>query len=244
MSALTAPSVGARWCLGPWIRHLVWEETAPDRHNESAHGARPSFFTPHAEHASERAAEAARARERAEAEREGDLRRQAVSDLREICEDGASQLQASMPDVVYEGGELRHVFQGEDARLLVQVWNDYQSPVQGDTLVSAGEILATNRWLDDNHYRLANIVYEEEAGVLRWRLYRFSASATIVRYELGPRDHDHGLAQSVFDNQSERSFMIQPLMHIWHLSSSRFDPTFVSVLFAEALALPGQPRER
>jgi hypothetical protein len=32
--------------LGPWIQHLVLEETAPDRHDESAHGARPSFFTP------------------------------------------------------------------------------------------------------------------------------------------------------------------------------------------------------
>jgi hypothetical protein len=128
-------------------------------------------------HASERAELAAvRAAERAEDERQAGLQRQALSDLREICEDGASQLQATMPDVTYEGDPRQHTFVGEDAVLLVQVWQDYRSPVQGDTLVSAGEILATNRRLGDN-YRLANVVYEEEAGVLRWRLYRFSASA-------------------------------------------------------------------
>lgn len=124
------------------------------------------------------------------------------------------------------------------------MWNDYRSPVQGDTLVSAGEILATNRRLGGDYYRLANIVYEEEAGVLRWRLYRFSASGVVVHYDLGPRDRDHGLARSVFDDRSERSFMIQRIMHIWHLSSSRFESWAVPSLFAEALALPGQPPQR
>jgi len=38
--------------------------------------------------------------------------------------------------------------------------------------------------------------------------------------------------------------MIQPIMHIWHLSSSRFEAWAVSTLFAEALALPGQPPQR
>jgi hypothetical protein len=41
-----APPACARWCLGPYIRHLVWEETKPGRHNDPAHGARLSFFTP------------------------------------------------------------------------------------------------------------------------------------------------------------------------------------------------------
>lgn len=192
-------------------------------------------------HASERHTEAAaRAAERAEAEREENRRRQALSDLREICEDGASQLQQSMSDVRFEGRALQYVFEGEDARLTVEVWKDYRSPVPGDTLVMAGEIFGMNRRLH-NPYRLANIVYEEEAGVLRWRLYRFSASGLVMHYDLGPRDHDHGLAQRAFEDPSERSFMIQPLTHIWHLSYSRFEHWGVSMLFAEALALPGQP---
>ncbi len=196
-------------------------------------------------HASERAAEAAaRAAERAEAEREESLRRQALSDLQEICEDGASQLQQSMAGVMFEGKALQYVFEGEDARLAVEVWKGYRSPVPGDTLVVAGEILGTNRRLGGDSYRLANIVYEEEAGVLRWRLYRFSASAIVAHYDLGPRDHDHGLAERVFDDPRERAFMIQRPMHIWHLSDSRFDPRGVSILFADALALPGQPPQR
>ncbi len=195
-------------------------------------------------HASERQTDAAaRAAQRAEAEREEGLRRQALSDLQEICEDGAAQLQQSMPDVTFEGKTLQYGFQGEDARLLIDVWKDYRSPVPGDTLVMAGEILGTNRRLADDWYRLANIVYEEEAGVLRWRLYRFSASAMVPRYDLGPRDHDHGLAESVFQDPSERAFMIQRPMHIWHLSDSRFEPRGVSILFIEALALPGQPAQ-
>jgi hypothetical protein len=197
-----------------------------------------------AEHASERAAEAAtRAVERAEVERQDSLRRQALSDLEEICEDGASQLQQSVPDVKFEGRVYKYVFEGEDAQLLVEAWKDYRSPVPEDSLVMAGEILGTNRRLRD-WYRLANIVYEEEAGVLRWRLYRFSASALIANYDLGPRDHVHGLARSVFDDRSERSFMIQRIMHIWHLSSSRFKSWAVPSLFAETLALPGQPPQR
>lgn len=194
-----------------------------------------------AAHASERAIEAAaRAAERAESEREEGRRRQALSDLQEICEDGAAQLQQSMPDVRFEGKSLRYIFEGEDARISLEVWKDYRSPVPSDTSVMAGDIFGTNRRLND-WIRLANIVYEEEAGVLRWRLYRFSANAGVPRYHLGPRDHDHGLAQPVFDDASERAFMIRRGMHIWHLSDSRFEPGGVSILFAEALALPGQP---
>jgi len=158
-----------------------------------------------AEHASERADEAAaQAAAQAEAERVESLRRQALSDLKEICEDGASQLKESMPDVWFEGRTLHYLFGGDDARLVIEIWDDYRSPVPGDTLVMAGEVHATNRRLGTTSRRLANIVYEEEAGVLRWRLYRFSASGAVVRYDLGPRDHDHGLPQSVFDEPSER----------------------------------------
>ena len=47
-----APPVGTRWRPGPYIQHLVWKETAPDRHTDSAHGVRPSFFTPQVLHCS------------------------------------------------------------------------------------------------------------------------------------------------------------------------------------------------
>jgi Protein kinase domain len=189
-------------------------------------------------HASERATEAAAlAAERAEAERAEGLKRQAMSDLREICEDGWAHLHQSMSDVKFGGEGHRYEFEGEDARLSVEVWKDYRSPVSNDTLVMAGEIFGTNRRLN-NWVRLANIVYEEEAGVLRWRVYRFSANGGVARYDLGPRDHDHGLAQSVFSDADERAFMIQRPMHIWHLSDSRFEAWGVSILFVEALALP------
>jgi hypothetical protein len=102
-----------------------------------------------------------------------------------------------MPDLALQEEERQYHFEGEDAELFIVVWANYSSPVPNDTLVAAGEIHGTNRRLRDS-YRLANIVYEDEAGALRWRLYRFSASGAVAHYELGPRELPHGLARAQF----------------------------------------------
>src|SRR5206468_870603 len=127
--------------------------------------------------------------------------------------------------------------------LVVEVWNSYSSPVPNDSLVTAGEVRATNRRLQKG-MRLANIVYEDEAGTLRWRLYQFSASAVVTRYELGPGDHTPGLPRGSFEDPPERGIMVRRAMHIWHLADSRFEAWAIPYLFAEALALPGLPPGR
>src|SRR5581483_10696127 len=61
-----------------------------------------------------------------------------------------------------------------------------------------------------NPARLANVVFEEEAGQLRWRLFRFRASGLARTYEYGPRDRDHGLAESYFRDPLQKGDTCSP----------------------------------
>jgi hypothetical protein len=115
------------------------------------------------------------------------------------------------------------------------------SPVDGDPAVAAGEILGKNRRVRDP-VRLANIVFEEEGGELRWGLYRFRASGVAPRYQYGPRDRDHGLAESRFRDPQERAHMLSRHTHVWSVSiNQRLAPETLVDLFSEAMALPGPP---
>lgn len=195
-----------------------------------------------AEHAQERSEAALHAAvERARLEDLERLGRQAASDLLEICEDALVSLQAALPEVTLTNTAGQHVFTGEDAELIVRLWQNYVSPVSGDSAIAAGEILGKNRRVR-NPLRLANLVFEEEEGQLRWRLYRFRASGFAGTYEYGPRDRDHGLEESHFRDPHERDFMLSRPMHVWSISiNQRLAPATLVSLFSEAMALPGLP---
>lgn len=195
-----------------------------------------------AQHAEERSESALRAaEERARLEDRERLKRQAASDLLEICEDALVSLQAVLPEVALTSTATQHVFAGEDAELTIRLWQNYVSPLEGDSAVAAGEILGKNRRARDT-VRLANIVFEEEGGQLRWRLYRFRASGFAGTYEYGPRDREHGLDESIFRDPHERDFMLSRPMHVWAISiNQRLTSEGVVEFFSEAMALPGLP---
>jgi len=195
-----------------------------------------------AEHAQERSLVSARAaEERARVEELERLRRQAASDLQEICDEALVSLQAALPDVGLTSTDVEYAFTGEDAELRIRLWQDYVSPVAGDSAVAAGEILGKNRRVRDPA-RLANVVFEEEAGQLRWRLYRFRASGLARTYDYGPRDRDHGLAESHFRDPRQREFMLSRPMHVWSISiNQRLAPETLVDLFSEAMALSELP---
>jgi serine/threonine protein kinase len=132
-------------------------------------------------------------------------RRQARSDLGAMMENAREFIAVALPDITLTDDGAAWQLRLERARLSIIPWPRSPEPVdQNDRIILAGEIRAVSSNGTDFGL-LANIVCEEEAGRLEWRLYRFTASALARSYELGPRDRPHGLTSASF--MEERVYM-------------------------------------
>lgn len=74
------------------------------------------------------------------------------------------------------------------------------------------------------------------------RLGRQAVSDLQTSYDYGPRDRDHGLAESHFRDPRQRGFMLSRPMHVWSISiNQQLAPETLVDLFSEVMALPGLP---
>jgi hypothetical protein len=169
------------------------------------------------------------------------VRRQAVADLQEICEDGLEEIRTGLPDVRLEARQDGLVFATEDASLALVVWDDL-GELEGtdDNMAVAGAMVCKNR---RGHELLrANIAYEQEDGRFRWNLYSFHAAMLGGNYAYGPIRREHGFERRHFLNRQERRLMQDRATHVWSMGThGPLTPEMLLVLFAEAMALPNLP---
>lgn len=164
-------------------------------------------------------------------------RTQLESDLSELLDDAASDLQDALPGVEVGGCIPRgFVLSTSDAEARVRLWNPFTSQVEGDGMIVAGDVTLSSR--RGSSFVAANLVGEAGAdGRLVWNVYRFRRSAIVAQYEYGPWDREHGMASSVFEDPMERDCMLRTVTHAWTLRRFPLTATTIVELFREALAL-------
>lgn len=166
-----------------------------------------------------------------------DLLVQAVSDLRDIWEDGFLLIEQALAGAIHEQRGSEFHIHTADVRLELKTWAPWPPQLPKDTLVLAGEARISN-WRNPGVNRPCNIVYEEIDGRNCWIEYAFEAGAVIQHYGYGPRDRAHGLDPNVFQDREHRAAMLAPIMHVWTLRKTVFSPERIMSLFQEAMALP------
>lgn len=173
-------------------------------------------------------------------EREERERVQVLADLLEVMRDASIELGKALPDVAFgvvPGGEWACSFWNDDVSLRFVTWPPFASRASGDSLILAGEVLATSRRFPEQRL-IANIVAElDSSGRLVWNLYRFEAAGHVAGYDRGPSGWAHGLEQRWFQDAMEREFMLLNAMHVWTLDVRLLTREAVLTLFQVALTL-------
>jgi serine/threonine protein kinase len=167
-------------------------------------------------------------------------RRQALSDLNAVMQNVWDFIKDALPDATVTGANATWQVRLLQARLSIKAWTQPPKPADSsDHIVLAGEIRGISSRGTDLGL-LGNIVCEEEAGRLEWRLYRFTANPIYGGdYRFGPRNRPHGLTASSF--ASERIHMVHPLIHVWQLQRTLLNADAFADLLEEALRRqPGQ----
>lgn len=196
-------------------------------------------------------AASARAITRGAEEQRESLGEQAWSDLEAILVDAAAgirqvvpELSAGLPERIRNPQDRQAPFRrpamfqatlsAHGITMSVELWGrTIDSPVEADPMVTAGEIAVI---AGGSSSLIANIVCEQIAGGVRWRMVRFTASGLVRDYSYGPRTSPHGLRRGLFLDAEERSHMVNRVTHVWNLTDSELTAESFLELFAEALS--------